>query len=77
MNPAIGALLSGTVFGAGLAVSQMTNPATVLAVLDIAEHWDPSLAFVMGAAVVVSALVYRLRGQPLDLLPSAGTSTAT
>lgn len=50
------ALVSGTLFGAGLAVSQMTNPAKVLAFLDVAGDWDPSLAFVMGAALVVSAL---------------------
>jgi hypothetical protein len=50
------ALLAGTLFGVGLAVSQMTNPAKVLAFLDVAGEWDPSLAFVMGAALVVSAL---------------------
>ena len=50
------ALVSGTLFGAGLAVSQMTNPAKVLAFLDVAGDWDPSLAFVMGAALVVSAV---------------------
>ena len=49
------AALCGIVFGAGLAVSGMTNPAKVLAFLDVFGHWDPTLAFVMGGAVVVSA----------------------
>jgi hypothetical protein len=58
----IGALFSGTLFGAGLAVAQMTNPAKVLGFLDIAGAWDPSLACVMGAALAVSAIAYRIRG---------------
>jgi uncharacterized membrane protein YedE/YeeE len=49
------ALLSGTLFGAGLALSQMTNPAKVIAFLDVTGSWDPSLAFVMGAALVIAA----------------------
>jgi uncharacterized membrane protein YedE/YeeE len=53
------ALVSGTLFGAGLAVAQMTNPAKVLAFLDVTGDWDPSLAFVMGAALAVSALAVR------------------
>jgi uncharacterized membrane protein YedE/YeeE len=53
------ALLSGTVFGLGLAISQMLNPAKVLAFLDIASNWDPSLALVMAAALVVMALAWR------------------
>lgn len=55
MRPAAVALLSGTLFGAGLAVSQMTNPAKVIGFLDLTGAWDPSLAFVMGAALAVSA----------------------
>jgi uncharacterized membrane protein YedE/YeeE len=50
------ALVSGTLFGSGLAISQMTNPAKVLAFLDITGDWDPSLAFVMTAALAVSAV---------------------
>ena len=64
MNQAASALLSGTIFGAGLATAQMTNPAKVLGFLDITGAWDPSLAFVMGAAVGVSAVAYRMRGRP-------------
>jgi len=58
-----GALGCGTVFGAGLAISQMTNPAKVLSFLDVTGAWDPSLAFVMGAALLVSATANRLRGR--------------
>ena len=52
--------LSGLVFGLGLIVSGMANPAKVLNFLDLAGHWDPSLGFVMGGAVVVTYLGYRL-----------------
>lgn len=64
----LSAFASGLLFGLGLIVSQMVNPAKVLAFLDVFGHWDPSLAFVMGGAVVVSALGYRLakwRGVPV------------
>lgn len=64
----LSAFVSGLVFGLGLVVSQMINPAKVLAFLDIFGHWDPSLAFVMGGAVAVSALGYayaRSRGMPV------------
>jgi hypothetical protein len=52
---AVVAGLFGIVFGIGLAVSGMTNPAKVLAFLDVAGAWDPTLACVMGAALAVSA----------------------
>lgn len=61
-------LLSGILFGAGLAVSQMTNPNKVLSFLDVTGGWDPSLAFVMGAALAVSSIAYavaRRRETPL------------
>ena len=61
MRETLVALVSGTLFGAGLATAQMTNPAKVIAFLDVAGHWDPSLAFVMGTALVVSAIAYRVR----------------
>jgi len=72
MKQSLIALVSGTLFGAGLAVSQMTNPAKVIGFLDVAGHWDPSLAFVMGAALVVSALAFRIdrvRGARSGALP--------
>ena len=50
------AAISGTVFGIGLAISGMTNPAKVLGFLDITGQWDPTLAFVMGGALAVSAI---------------------
>ena len=51
-------LLAGMVFGAGLAVSDMVNPARVLNFLDVAGNWDPTLIFVMAAALAVTALGY-------------------
>jgi uncharacterized protein len=54
------AFLCGLIFGFGLLVSQMSNPAKVLNFLDFAGTWDPSLAFVMGGAVVTTAIGYRL-----------------
>ena len=48
------ALVAGTLFGLGLAVSQMVNPAKVLGFLDIAGAWDPTLAFVMLGALAVA-----------------------
>lgn len=50
----------GALFGAGLLVSGMTQPAKVIGFLDVAGGWDPSLAFVMGGAVVVYGLAWRL-----------------
>ena len=61
MKSTVTALVSGTLFGAGLAIAEMTNPAKVLGFLDVAGAWDPSLAFVMGAALTISAIAYRVR----------------
>jgi len=58
MRHAFPGLVVGTLFGAGLALSGMTNPARVLGFLDVAGHWDPTLAFVLGAALVPSAIAY-------------------
>jgi uncharacterized membrane protein YedE/YeeE len=61
-------LCSGLLFGAGLALSGMINPAKVLNFLDLAGRWDPSLAFVMAGAVAVASVGFRLvlgRGRPL------------
>ncbi len=52
--------LSGLVFGIGLVISGMSDPAKVLNFLDVAGHWDPSLAFVMGGASVTAYIGYRL-----------------
>lgn len=51
-------LLSGTLFGAGLALSGMMDPSRVRGFLDIFGAWDPTLAFVMGGALVVMALAW-------------------
>ena len=62
------ALIAGVVFGTGIAVSGMMDPAKVLNFFDIAGTWDPSLAFVMGGALVVTFIGYRLvwrRSAPL------------
>ncbi|OJH06574.1 MAG: hypothetical protein AOY29_06640 [Alcanivorax borkumensis] len=50
------AFFSGLIFGAGLLLAGMANPAKVLAFLDLTGAWDPSLALVMGGAVVVAAV---------------------
>ena len=57
----LAAIACGLLFGAGLAMSDMINPARVLAFLDVAGDWDPSLAFVMGGALIPSALAYLVR----------------
>ncbi len=61
-------LLLGLLFGMGLVVSGMSDPAKVLNFLDLAGTWDPSLAFVMAGGVLVAFIGYRLvfaRGKPL------------
>lgn len=77
--PILLALVAGVVFGAGLTVSDMINPARVLNFLDLAGHWDPSLVFVMGGALVVVAIGYRLafrRDRPF-LAPEFSLPVAT
>ena len=62
------ALVTGLVFGTGIAISGMIDPAKVLNFFDIAGTWDPSLAFVMGGALLVTFVGYRLvwrRAAPL------------
>ncbi|MBO9628234.1 MAG: YeeE/YedE family protein, partial [Shinella sp.] len=56
----LAALVSGAVFGLGLALSGMLDPARVQGFLDITGAWDPSLAFVLGGAVGVMFLGLRL-----------------
>lgn len=55
---AVTALLAGLLFGIGLMVSGMANPAKVLGFLDLAGTWDPSLAFVMTGAIAIGSLVF-------------------
>ena len=54
------ALFSGTLFGLGLAISGMINPAKVIGFLDFAGNWDPTLALVMGGALLVTIPFFRL-----------------
>lgn len=67
MKTVIAATLAGLLFGLGLHVSGMSNPAKVLNFLDFAGNWDASLLLVMGGAVAATAIGYRIvwaRGKP-------------
>lgn len=64
----LAALFAGTLFGLGLSVAQMIDPAKVLNFLDLTGNWDPSLAFVMAGGLIVNAVITPLilkRGRPL------------
>lgn len=69
------AFLVGLVFGLGLIVSGMTDPSKVIGFLDLAGAWDPSLAFVMGGAILIGAGAFSvakkrqrsLLGEPMQL----------
>lgn len=61
MPRSLPALVAGMIFGAGLALSDMVNPARVQAFLDVAGAWDPTLLFVMGGAILPSAIAHRIR----------------
>ncbi len=60
MNRDFAALLSGVIFGLGLALSGMTDRQRVLGFLDVAGNWDPTLVFVMGGAVLVTLVTFRI-----------------
>lgn len=60
--PMLTAFIAGLLFGSGLILSGMSNPAKVLAFLDIAGRWDPSLVFVMVGAILVAAIAFRIGG---------------
>jgi uncharacterized protein len=76
-------LLIGLLFGIGLCISGMTRPEKVLGFLDLAGPWDPSLALVMGGAVLVGLVAFRiaktrrsdLLGGPMEL-PTASAIDA-
>jgi len=79
MPAILAALVSGLVFGLGLTISQMINPAKVIGFLDLAGAWDPSLAFVIGGAVPVAAIGFAIaarRRAPL-LSPAFKTPAQT
>ena len=54
------ALFCGTIFGIGLVISQMINPSKVLGFLNVFGEWDPSLAFVMIGALIISSPLFHL-----------------
>ncbi|MEO8453703.1 MAG: YeeE/YedE family protein [Sphingomicrobium sp.] len=56
-------LLSGMLFGAGLTLSGMTDPARVRGFLDVFGRWDPTLLFVIGGAVIVMAIAWRIQSR--------------
>lgn len=58
MKRALVALIAGSLFGAGLALSGMGDPARVQSFLDLFGRWDPTLAFVMGGAIIPMALAW-------------------
>lgn len=66
------ALLSGVIFGLGLIIAGMANPAKVLAFLDITGQWDPSLALVMVGAIAVAAPAFMWA--PTRAEPVGGTA---
>jgi len=65
-------LVSGTIFGAGLALGGMTDPARVRGFLDLFGAWDPTLAFVMGGAVLVMAAAWLVQRKLLRPLFAEG-----
>ncbi|WP_088941688.1 DUF6691 family protein [Stappia indica] len=68
----VSAFLIGLVFGTGLLLSGMADPSKVLNFFDFAGSWDPSLAFVMGGALLVAAIGYRLvLARPAPVLASS------
>jgi uncharacterized membrane protein YedE/YeeE len=61
----LSSFISGLIFGLGLVISQMINPSKVLAFLDVAGSWDPTLAFVMiGALLTLGILQHLIRKTP-------------
>ncbi|MBS8239090.1 YeeE/YedE family protein [Marinobacter lipolyticus] len=60
MKYSLAAFASGLIFGLGLILSGMANPEKVLGFLDLAGLWDPSLAFVMGGAILVGLVAFGL-----------------
>ena len=79
MKPLLSVLFCGTLFGAGLAISGMINPEKVVGFLDLSANWDPSLAFVMGGALLIAAPLFHLtlkQGSP-KLVESFSLPTRT
>lgn len=60
MNRRLSEFVAGLIFGLGLIISGMTDPSKVIGFLDVAGSWDPSLAFVMGGAILVGAIAFAI-----------------
>lgn len=71
------ALLAGVLFGAGLAVSGMTNPERVRGFLDLFGAWDPTLVFVMGGAMLLMMAIWRIQTRMARPLWGEGFSLPT
>lgn len=68
MRTALSAFIAGILFGLGLIYSEMVNPLRVKGFLDVSNNWDPTLVFVMGGALLVTTIGYKLvlrRNKPL------------
>ena len=68
MKTILSALIAGAIFGIGLTLSGMVDPNKVIKFLDITGNWDPSLMFVLGGAVITTAIAYRFvfaQGKPV------------
>ena len=74
MNRVIVPALSGTIFGAGLALGGMTDPARVRGFLDLFGAWDPTLAFVMGGAVLIMVIAWQVQARMMRPLFAEGFS---
>lgn len=70
-------LLAGLIFGLGLVISGMTNPAKVLGFLDLFGQWDPALAFVMAGALMVGSVAFRIAGKRTRTIFGAPISLPT
>lgn len=70
-------LLAGLIFGLGLVVSGMTNPAKVLGFLDIFGKWDPAMAFVMVGALLVGTIAFHIAGKRTRAILGAPISLPT
>ena len=77
MLKTVSAFAIGLVFGIGILLSGMANPAKVLNFFDVAGTWDPSLMFVMGGALTVTAIGYRLVFRMNHPLLASGFSLPT
>jgi len=77
LSPLLSSLLVGLIFGLGLCLSNMTDPAKVLGFLDLAGNWDPSLALVMAGAITIALVAFRIARRQSLSLTGAGLQIPT